>query len=111
MRAKRYVAPSTATVLLYGHGHHGVDLGVLNNVQFLEPTLVAPVGASGRLGEDGRPQTYRRALELIAGGRINVSRFITHRYDRLEEVPQAFSTDRFREDYIKGVAVLSRGTA
>lgn len=100
-----------ATVLLYGHGHHGVDLGVLNNVQFLEPTLVAPVGASGRLGEDGRPQTYKRALELIAGGRINVSRFITHRYDRLEEVPQAFSADRFREDYIKGVAVLSRGTA
>ena len=27
------------TVLLYGHGHAGVDLSVLNNVQFLEPTL------------------------------------------------------------------------
>src|SRR5581483_2041836 len=38
-----------ATVLLYGHGHHGVDLGVLNNVQFMEPTFISPVGASGGL--------------------------------------------------------------
>ena len=44
-----------ATVLLYGHGHAGVDLSVLNNVQFLEPTLVSPVGASGGFLDDGGP--------------------------------------------------------
>ena len=37
----------TGDVLLYGHGHAGIDLSVLNNLQFLEPTLVSPVGASG----------------------------------------------------------------
>lgn len=95
-----------ATVLLYGHGHHGVDLGVLNNVQYLEPTLVAPVGASGPLAADGRPATYRESLALIASGRINVARFLTHRYYTLAAVPQAFTTDRFSTDYIKGVAAL-----
>lgn len=96
-----------ATVVLYGHGHHGVDLGVLNNVQFLEPTLIAPIGASGGFDADGRPSTYRRSLELIEQGRINVSRFITHRYHSLEAVPQGFAQDRFGADYIKGVAVLT----
>ncbi len=96
-----------ATVLLYGHGHHGVDLGVLNNVQFLEPTLIAPVGASGAIDPDGRPRTYRLALELISSGTINVSQFITHRYHKLEDAPQAFTRDRFEPDYIKGV--LSAG--
>jgi L-iditol 2-dehydrogenase len=95
-----------ATVLLYGHGHHGVDLGVLNNVQFLEPTLVAPVGASGGFDPDGRPRTYRQALELISRGQINVSRIITHRY-RLEETPRAFAQDHFQPDFIKGVVVLN----
>lgn len=95
------------TVLLYGHGHHGEDLGILNNVQFLEPALVAPVGASGSIDSDGRPHTYRRALELLSSGRIDVSRFITHRYARLEEVPNAFVRDRFAPDYIKGLAILS----
>lgn len=96
-----------ATVVLYGHGHHGVDLGVLNNVQFLEPTLIAPIGASGGFDADGRPSTYRRSLELIEQGRINVSKFITHRYHSLEAVPQGFAQDRFGADYIKGVAVLT----
>ncbi len=96
-----------ATVLLYGHGHHGVDLGVLNNVQFLEPTLIAPIGASGGFDEDGKPSTYRKSLELLSAGRIDVSRFITHRYRSLEETPQAFAKDRFGADYIKGVAILS----
>jgi threonine dehydrogenase-like Zn-dependent dehydrogenase len=95
-----------ATILLYGHGHHGVDLGVLNNVQFIEPTLVSPVGASGELAADGQPQTYRRALELVADGSINVARIVTHRY-RLEDVPRAFATDHYGTDFIKGVALLS----
>jgi len=95
-----------ATMLLYGHGHHGVDLGVLNNIQFIETTLVTPTGASGGFDADGRPSVYRKSLELIVEGKINVSKFITHRYRSLEAVPQAFSSDRLGADYIKGVAVL-----
>ena len=50
----------------------GVDLSVLNNVQFLEPTLISPVGASGGFEPDGRPTTYRRALGLLETGRVDV---------------------------------------
>jgi threonine dehydrogenase-like Zn-dependent dehydrogenase len=96
-----------ATVLLYGHGHHGVDLGVLNNVQFIEPTLISPVGASGGFEPDGRPSTYRKSLELLSTGRIDVSKIITHCYRSIEDVPQAFAGDRFEADYIKGVALLN----
>lgn len=94
-----------ATVVLYGHGHHGVDIGALNNVQFIEPTFISPVGASGGFDADGRPATYRKSLELLSSGRINVSRFITHKYGSLAEVPRAFAADRFDADYIKGVSV------
>jgi L-iditol 2-dehydrogenase len=38
-----------ATVLLYGHGHAGTDLSVLNNILFREPVLVSSVGAVGRV--------------------------------------------------------------
>jgi len=96
-----------ATMVLYGHGHHGVDLGVLNNIQFIEPSFVAPTGASGGFDTDGRPGVYRKSLELISEGKINVSKFITHRYRSLEAVPQAFANDRLGADYIKGVAVLA----
>jgi L-iditol 2-dehydrogenase len=94
------------TIVLYGHGHHGVDLGVLNNVQFLEPTFVAPIGASGGFDADRRPRTYRRALELVSNGTIDVARIITHRYRTLEAVPQAFAHDHRDPDYTKGVAIL-----
>jgi threonine dehydrogenase-like Zn-dependent dehydrogenase len=95
-----------ATMLLYGHGHHGVDLGVLNNIQFIEVTMVTPTGASGGFDADGRNSVYRKSLELISDGKINVSKFITHRYRSLESVTQAFTDDRLGADYIKGVAVL-----
>jgi len=97
-----------ATVLLYGHGHHGVDLGVLNNVQFLEPTLVSPIGASGGFDADGRPSTYRQALQLLSSGQIDVSKFITHCYRTLEEVPRGFAQDRWDTGFIKGVALLDQ---
>jgi len=96
------------TMLLYGHGHHGVDLGVMNNIQFIEATFVAPTGASGGFDTDGRPSVYRKSLKLISEGKINVSKFITHRYPTLDAVPQAFAKDRFGADYIKGVAALDR---
>jgi threonine dehydrogenase-like Zn-dependent dehydrogenase len=93
-----------ATVLLYAHGQSGVDLGVLNTLQFREPLLVAPVGASGGFDEDGRPSVYRQSLELLESGRVDVSRIVTHRYRTLEEIPGAFGgTDRHGADYVKGV--------
>ena len=94
------------TVLLYGHGHAGVDLSVLNNVQFLEPTLVSPVGASGGFLPDGRPSTYRRALDLIAGGRVQAEPIVTDRYASLDQVPEAFAGAHKRSDYVKGVVEL-----
>ena len=93
------------TVLLYGHGHAGTDLSVLNAVQFLEPTLLAPTGASGGFEPDGRPTTYVRALQLIERGIVDVVPLITHRYSSLEAVPLAFSGDHRRADYVKGVVV------
>jgi threonine dehydrogenase-like Zn-dependent dehydrogenase len=95
------------TFVLYGHGHAGVDLSVLNTVQFLEPTMVSPVGASGGFEPDGRPTTYRRALGLIETGRIDVESFVTHRYHSLDQVPAAFAGAHRAPDYVKGVVELT----
>ena len=94
------------TVLLYGHGHKGRDIGLWANILFLEPTLVAAVGASGGFDPDGRPSTYRRSLELVSAGKIRVQPFVTHHYGALEEIHQAFERDSERPDYIKGVLTL-----
>src|SRR5262245_27803375 len=94
------------TIVLYGHGHHGVDLGVMNNIQFIEANLIAPTGASGSFDADGRPRIYRHSLGLLLERKINVSKFITHQYPSLEAVSQAFAKDRFEKNYIKGVAVF-----
>jgi L-iditol 2-dehydrogenase len=95
-----------ATVLLYGHGHAGVDLSVLNGVMFKEPTLVNPVGASGGFEQDGRPSVYTRAMRMIERGEIAVAPFITHRYTSLAEVQGALSSGMYAPDYVKGVVVL-----
>ena len=95
-----------ATVLLYGHGHAGVDLSVLNNLMFREPTLVTPVGASGGFEADGRPSAYLRALNLIDSRQIEVAPFITHRYNSLEAVQNALGRDIHLPGYIKGVVTL-----
>ncbi len=95
-----------ATVLLYGHGHAGVDVSVLSQLQFREPVLLSPVGASGGHEPDGRPSTYVRALRLIERGRVEVAPLITHRYRSLEQVPGAFAGDYAAPDYIKGVVTL-----
>lgn len=94
------------TVLLYGHGHGGVDLSALNSVQFLEPTLVSPVGASGGFDVDGRPTTYTRALGLIERGTVQVRSIITNQYRELESVSQALTADYYQPDYVKGVVRL-----
>ena len=95
-----------ATVLLYGHGHTGVELGVLNQVQFREPTFVSPAGASGGHDSDGRPLTYLHALQLLEDGTIDVAPLITHRYRALDELARAFGGDHRRADYVKGVLLL-----
>ncbi|HKG92687.1 MAG TPA: alcohol dehydrogenase catalytic domain-containing protein [Gemmatimonadaceae bacterium] len=100
------LARKQATVLLYGHGHTGMDLAVMNQVQFLEPTWITPAGASGGFGPDGRPATYRTALGLIERGTVDVASLITHRYPSLESVPAAFAGDHRLPDYVKGVVTL-----
>ena len=95
-----------ATVLLYGHGHAGVDLSVLSQLQFREPLLLSPVGASGGHEPDGRPSTYVRALRLIERGRVDAASLITHRYRSLAAVPGAFTADHDAPAYVKGVVTL-----
>ena len=97
-----------ATVLLYGHGHKGTELSVLNNLLFKEPTLVTTVGASGGFDADGRPTVYRHALKLIEEKRINVRSMIRHRYESLNDIQTALSKDMQTPGYVKGVVVLER---
>jgi L-iditol 2-dehydrogenase len=95
-----------ATVLLYGHGHAGVDLSVLNNVLFKEPFIVTAVGASGGFEDDGRPTTYQRALNLLESDKIEVRRLITHEYRALDQVEGALSGGMLADDYVKGIVTL-----
>jgi threonine dehydrogenase-like Zn-dependent dehydrogenase len=95
-----------ATVLLYGHGHSGTDLSVLNSILFKEPVLVSSVGASGGFERDGRPAVYTRALNLIEQKQIDIAPLITHRYTSFEDVEKALSSDIHSENYVKGVVVL-----
>ena len=94
------------TFLLYGHGHGGTGLEALNPVQWLEPTLIAPIGASGGFDPDGRPEVYRRARDLLQEGRVEAASLVTHRWQGLEEVPRAFSGVHREPGYLKAVAEL-----
>jgi len=96
-----------ATVLLYGHGHAGTDLSVLNNILFREPVLVSSVGASGGFEADGRPSVYARALHLIEQDQIDAASLITHEYKSLNDVQQALSIDMHGNDYVKGVVLIA----
>jgi L-iditol 2-dehydrogenase len=95
-----------ATVLLYGHGHVGTDLSVLNNLMFREPVLITPVGASGGFKADGRPSVYLRSLALIESKQIDVTSLISHTYDSLESVSGALAHDMKQSNYVKGVVLL-----
>ena len=96
-----------ATVLLYGHGHVGADLSVLNQLQFLEPTIIAPAGASGGFEADGRPSTYVRALQLVEQGTVDAASVVTHRFRSLDSVADALANAHRASDYVKGVVTLS----
>jgi L-iditol 2-dehydrogenase len=95
-----------ATVLLYGIGHRGASLELLNPLQWKEPTVVLSVGASGAIERDGRPSVYRRALECLETGRVRVETLLTHRYRGLPEVPRALGGEHMRAGYVKGVVEL-----
>jgi L-iditol 2-dehydrogenase len=95
-----------ATFVMYGVGHGGASLELMNRVQWKEPTLVVSVGASGGFDADGRPSVYRRALRSIEQGTVDVSRLVTHRYRGLESLPRAFGGDHAQPGYVKGVALL-----
>ncbi len=96
-----------ATVLLYGIGHSGASLELVNQLQWKEPTCVFSVGASGGFDADGRPAIYRRALQLIESGKVRVGSMISHRYAGLAKIPAAFAGDHRKEGYVKGVVVLA----
>ncbi len=95
-----------ATVMLYGHGHKGRDIGLLCLTMFLEPTFVVGIGASGGFDKDLRPTTYRVAKELVSAGKIQVLPYVTHRYGALGEIHRAFEQDFSRAEYIKGILTL-----
>jgi len=59
-----------ATVLLYGHGHAGADLSVLNNLMFKEPVLVTSVGASGSLNRTVDRQCIPRRCVCLSASRL-----------------------------------------
>jgi len=99
------IVAKQGTIMFYASGHNGRDTAVLDPIFFLEPTIVAGVGASGGFDADGRPKTYRRALELVHSGKVQVLPFVTHRYQTLNEIQGAFENDFHREDYIKGQLV------
>jgi len=96
-----------ATVLLYGIGHGGASLELLNPVQWREAVLVTSVGASGGFEPDGRPSVYRQALALLERRTVAVEALVTHTYHRLAEVARAFGAEPARPEYVKGVALLS----
>jgi len=96
-----------ATVLMYGIGHGGASLELMNQVQWKEPTLVLTTGASGSFDPHGRPEVYQRALGYIEDGTIDVNTLITHRYAGLEHVHEAFGGADGQPGYVKGVAVLA----
>ena len=92
-----------ATVLLYGVGHGGAPLSLLDGLQWRELELVTSVGASGALDADGRPRVLRDALALLANGRVRVGPLLTHRHAGLDAVPQAFAGAHREAGYVKAV--------
>lgn len=92
-----------ATLLFYGAGHSGKDVGYLTPLQATEVHLVTSSGASGRFDSDGNSTNYSAAIRAIHEGKIDVRPLISHRYRRLEQLPLAFATDFLRPEYIKGM--------
>ncbi|MEJ7618751.1 MAG: hypothetical protein WKF30_17670 [Pyrinomonadaceae bacterium] len=77
-----------ATLLLYGHGHAGTDLSVLNNVQFLSrpsslrSELPAALMMTGARALPPRASAFR-------GRHDSSAPFTPHRYTSFAAVPEA----------------------
>jgi L-iditol 2-dehydrogenase len=95
-----------ATVMLYGAGHSGRDIGCLTPFQAFEINIVTSGGASGGRDGDGTPTVYRESMEHIQSGKINAACLASHQYTDLEQLPQAFREDSHRNDFIKGVLAV-----
>jgi threonine dehydrogenase-like Zn-dependent dehydrogenase len=96
-----------ATVLIYGSGHSGRDIACLTPLKLRETVLVTSCGSSGGFDADGTPVTYRRSMEFIRDGKVNAEALITHRYEELVQISNAFSQDATQDDFIKGVLTLT----
>lgn len=96
-----------ATVLLYGAGHSGRDIGSLTPFQASEINIVTTGGASGGFDPNGTPTTYRKSMEYIHEGKIDVECLVSHRYTHFSELPKAFSEDFKLDNFVKGALVLS----
>ena len=94
-----------ATVLLYGGGHSGRDIGCLTPFQVLENVLVTSGGASGGFESDGTPTIYKLSMEYLRDGKFDAASLISHRYSTLAQLPIAFGEDATQQDFIKGVLV------
>jgi L-iditol 2-dehydrogenase len=94
-----------ATILLYGGGHSGRDIGCLTPFQVMENVLVTSGGASGSFDADGTPTIYRRSMEYLRDRKVDAESLVTHRYSSLAQLPRAFSEDALQQDFIKGVLV------
>jgi L-iditol 2-dehydrogenase len=92
-----------ATFLHYGSGHTGTDVACMTSFQFMEINTVTSCGASGGFEADGTPVVYRRSMECVHGGLIDVDSLLSHRYSELSELQQAFQVDSQQEDFVKGV--------
>jgi len=92
------------TLVLYGHGHEGVDMSLLNYLQFIEPTLICPNSASGGFDSDGRPITYRIAMKHLVSGCIKVEPIVTDRCN-LDTLPRVFEQEFRRPSFIKAVVL------
>ncbi len=94
-----------ATVLIYGSGHSGRDIGCMTPFQYRENVLVTTCGASGAFDEDGTPLIYHCSMNYILDGKIEPASHISHRYTDLVQLQQAFAEDSKQDNYIKGILV------
>jgi L-iditol 2-dehydrogenase len=97
-----------ATLLLYGAGHANLSSGCLTPWQSMELSVVTSAGASGLLDAQRGPHIYRRALHLIGDGTLHPEHVVSHKYETLGELPEAFATACRREDFIKAALVTKQ---
>lgn len=99
-----------ASILMYGYGRRGASMELLNALQWREPNVVTPAGASGGFDSDGRPEIYRRSLHMIERGTLDAEALITHRYNGLDCLQQILAHDMTQQEYLKGVLNPSAAT-